>query len=128
MAYMRYYRSKLSENEKNAYKCLLGINVEIAELYADYNTEEGTIARKEIVKVKDIVNESSAAYGILKSGDVINSIKIDGKEYEVSRMFHVVDAMLNARVGSEVIINVTRAGEKLDLTVPIKSSSIARIN
>ena len=116
------------ENEKNAYKCLLGINVEIAELYADYNTEEGTIARKEIVKVKDIVNESSAAYGILKSGDVINSIKIDGKEYEVSRMFHVVDAMLNARVGSEVIINVTRAGEKLDLTVPIKSSSIARIN
>ena len=107
---------------------MLGVNVEIVALYTDYDTETGKLVRKETVKIKDIVDQSSAAFGILKSGDVINSIKIDGKVYEVTRMFHVTDAMLNARAGSEVIINVTRGAEALDLTIPIKSSHTSRIN
>lgn len=117
-----------NSNDKYAYKCMLGINVEIAELYAEYDTEAGALVRKETVKVKDIVDSSSAAFGILKSGDVINSIKIDGKVYEVTRMFHVTDAMLNARVQSEVIINVTRGAEKLDLTISLNSSHKTKIN
>lgn len=122
-----YYCDGFS-GDKYAYKCMLGVNVEIVALYTDYDTETGKLVRKETVKIKDIVDQSSAAFGILKSGDVINSIKIDGKVYEVTRMFHVTDAMLNARAGSEVIINVTRGAEALDLTIPIKSSHTTRIN
>ncbi len=122
-----YYCDGFS-GDKYAYKCMLGVNVEIAALYTEYDTESGELVRKETVKVKDIVDQSSAAFGILKSGDVINSIKIDGTVYEVTRMFHVTDAMLNARVGSEVIINVTRGEEKVDLTIPLKASHISKVN
>ena len=114
--------------EKNAYKCLLGINVEIAELKTEYDEETGLLVRKERVKVKEVISTTSAAYGILKSGDIINSIKIDGKEYKVTRMFQVVDAMLNARVKSEVIINVTRGAEEKDLTIPFTASHISKVN
>ena len=113
---------------KNAYKCLLGINVEIVELYTEYDKESGDLVRKERVKVRDGINEACAAYGILNGGDVINSIRIDGKEYEVTRMFHVVDAMLNARVNSQVVINVTRAGENLDLAISFDSSHVSKVN
>ena len=114
--------------EKNAYKCLLGINVEIAELKTEYDEETGLLVRKERVKVKEVISTTSAAYGILKSGDIINSIKIDGKEYKVTRMFQVVDAMLNARVKSEVIINVTRGAEEKDLMIPFTASHISKVN
>ena len=107
-----------------AYKCMLGITVSVKELYTEYDEEKGILYRKERVAVDTIPEKTAAAYGILKAGDVINSITIDGVTYEVSRMFHVVDAMLNARVSSSVVINVTRSGKALDLTVPLANKDI----
>ena len=114
--------------EKNAYKCLLGINVEIAELYSELDSESGMLVRKEKVKVKEITSMASAAHGKLKEGDVINSIQIDGKEYEVTRMFHVTDAMLNARVNSSVVVKVTRNGEVKDIAITFKASDISKVS
>ena len=50
----------------------------------------------ETVKISGIVVDS-VAEKYFKAGDIINSITIDGVTYEVTRTFHVVDAMLNAR-------------------------------
>ena len=70
------------------------------------------------------VLESGAANGILKTGDVINSITIDGVKHEVSRTYHIIDTMLYARVGSMVVINITRDGSVSDITVPIVESML----
>jgi hypothetical protein len=62
--------------------------------------------------------------GLLQEGDVINSITIDGVNRNVTRTYHVIDTMLYARVGSSVIINVTRGGEAKDVTIPITKSML----
>ncbi len=104
-------------------KCSLGITVEIDKLYTEYDMETGILHKKEIIAVKSI-NTTSAARNVLKVGDIINHITIDGVEYEVTRMFHVVDSMLNARANSNIVINVTRGNEVLDLTVKVSSANI----
>ena len=101
-----------------AYKCMLGITVRAGELYTEYDEASGILYRKERVKIES-VNTGAAAYNLLVAGDIINSITIDGTVYEVTRTFHVVDAMLNARVGSNVVINVSRGVKQVDVTVPL---------
>ena len=70
---------------------------------------------------------SSLANGVLEVGDAINYIVVDGVRYDVTRMFVVTDAMLNARVGSVVKLNVTRGAETLTLEIEITQSSLAEI-
>ena len=111
-------------NYEHVYRCMLGITVGVESLYTEYDEEKGVIYRKERVKVSGVKSASSAAYGILYSGDIINSITIDGVTYEVSRTFHVIDAMLNARVKSKVTLNVTRGSETLDLDVTFTSDDV----
>ena len=105
--------------EKEAvYRCILGINVKTTDLYTEYSTETGKVIKKEVVKIDSLV-DGSAVSGLLSAGDIINSITIDGVKQEVTRQHHVIDSMLNARVGSTVIMNVTRDGEALDVSIEI---------
>ncbi len=108
----------------SAYKCMLGVTVQTAELYTEYDTETGILHKREKIKVASI-NKGAAADGALKAEDIINSITIDGTKYEVSRIFHVVDAMLNARAGSDVSVNVTRSGENKDIKITLSQKDIA---
>lgn len=110
-----YYSQK---GYSSVYRCILGIKVTVSGLYTEYDTERGLLHRRERVAV-ETVELDSAVRGILKVGDVINSITIDGKEYEVKRMFHVIDSMLNARADSTVVFNITRGTENHSLTVEL---------
>ena len=124
----------------SAYQCMLGISVQVSELYTEYDNETGILHKKEKIKIVEIKEDSAAEKGTIvkteedsaeddvKKGlavdDIINSITIDGTKYEVSRIFHVVDAMLNARVGSDVTVNVTRAGETKDVKIILTENDI----
>ena len=44
------------------------------------------------------------------------------------RVHHVTDAMLEARAGSTVVLNVNRGGEKIDITFTIPESSFSSVN
>ncbi len=99
-------------------RVLLGVTVSSSESYSRYNPETGKIRKYETVIVTD-VSATSAVSGIVQANDIVNSITIDGKTYEVSRIFHVVDSMLNARPGSSVTMNVTRGEQALELAIPI---------
>lgn len=111
------------KNEVNAQQCLLGIQVTPIALSTEYDSETGLLTRKEVIEILSVV-EGGAADGILKEGDVLDSINIDGKTYPITRLYHVVDAMLNARVSSTVVVSVTRGSEKLDLTVTLSGKNI----
>ena len=99
-------------------RCLLGITVGSAKYWTEYDTETGKIHKYEKVVITELA-ETSAVAGVLLPGDIINSITVDGKKHDVTRIHHVVDAMLYARVGSTVITNVTRDGVAQDVTVTI---------
>ena len=107
-------------------RCYLGITVGAKELYTVYDTETGRVHKRETVSVSSI-EANSLAKGVIEVGDVINSITVDGVEYDVTRMFVVTDAMLNARVGSTVTVNVTRDGKNIELQISILESALSEI-
>lgn len=111
---------------EGVYRCYLGITVTATKLYTVYDEESGVVRKKEEVSVAIIDNEGLAKNDILV-GDVINSITIDGVEYTVDKVHVVIDSMLNARVGSTVILNVTRGSETFDVKIIIKENSLTQI-
>ena len=111
---------------EGVYRCYLGITVTSSKLYTVYDEERGVVHKREEVSVVTIEN-GALAYGVLKVGDIINSITVDGVKYDVNRMYTVTDSMLSARVGSTVTVNVTRGGETLDLSITITEKSLTQI-
>ena len=101
-----------------AYKCELGIEVISISSKAHYNTETGKVHIVEDVAI-DKFTQPDLVRDKLQKNDIIKSITIDGIEYGVSRVYNVIDAMLNARVGSEVVISIVRGDKELDLVIPI---------
>ena len=104
-------------------RAMMGITItaKITGIVIDPNT--GNITEAEIVEVTEI-SSGSLAEGKILVGDTINSITVDGNKAEVTRLHHVTDHMLNAKVGSTVVLNITRGGEKMDITFVIQSSNI----
>ncbi len=107
-------------------RCYLGISVNLSELYTVYDSENGKVLKRETVCVSE-VSESGLSNGVLEVGDIINSITVDGAKYDVYRMYIVIDAMLDARVGSVVVVNVTRGDQVLDLQIEITESSLTEM-
>ena len=60
----------------------------------------------------------------VKKGDRIKAITIDGTRYEVTRVHHVIDNMLKARVGSTVELEIKRGEQTLTLSVTLPESSL----
>lgn len=115
------------QSNENLYRCYLGIVVSPEELYTVYDKDNGKVIKREIVTINTI-NDDSIAKGKLTEGDVINFITIDGVKYEVTRMFAVTDAMINARVGSEVVINITRGENTFDVSINVTEASLTKID
>lgn len=111
------------KDKTSVQRCLLGITVTPEELYTVYDAETGRVHRCERVMVAAI-NKGSLAEGYFKEGDIINSITVDGVGYEVTRLFHVVDSMLNARVGSTVFFSIERGGEVVGLTLTVTEDTL----
>ena len=113
----------LGTDKQNVYRCMMGVTVGATELSTSYDTETGKIHKLEKVIIST-VSEKGAAYGRLEQNDVINAITIDGVRHEVTRTHHLIDTMLNARVGSHVIIHVTRDGSAVDVEIPMTENMI----
>ena len=115
------YYDSLDKANDSVYRIMLGINVGIKEAYTEYDTESGRVYKRERVMISEVIS-GSPVKDILKSGDIINAIVIDGTRHEVVRTFNVVDAMLNARSSSTVSFEIERDG--VSMTVDVDVSKI----
>ena len=70
----------------------------------------GTMKIVEEIEIQE-VSSTSVLSGLLQKGDIVISMKIKDKTYNVTRNFIPVDACLNARVGDNGEITVSRNGE-----------------
>ena len=113
----------ISYNDGTVKRCLLGITVGSAKYYTKYDTETGKVRRFEDVVITDF-SATSAVKDIFKVGDNIKAITVDGVTYEVTRIHHVVDAMLNARVGSSVTTKVIRGGVEMDIPITVTQNML----
>lgn len=104
---------------ENPYKYFIGISMERTEYYTEYDTETGKVHKLEQVKISS-VTEGSVSDGLFVVGDTIKKITIDGKEYEINRMYQVIDCMYSVYEDSALVITVEHAdGTTADITVPL---------
>ena len=102
---------------------LMGITITTSTSKLVYN-EDGRVEIQEAVIV-DSVNAGSIADGKIKKGDIIKKIRIGDNELTVTRQFHIIDFMLNARVGDVVYTTVDRGGTEVIVEITITQGCIA---
>lgn len=111
------------------YRCLLGITVQVQASRAVYVTEGddernlGKVKIAETVAVNE-VSAGSLAENVLLAGDTVEAVRIGENRLEITRMYQLIDFMLNARVGDEVEITVLRDGAEKNVTLTIREENL----
>ena len=107
------------------YKCIMGITVTAKVMGVEVD-EEGRIHKVSIVEIQSFT-ENSITKDRLQIGDVILSLTIDGVKKDVSRIHHVIDHMLTARVGSTLVVEFERDGVKMSETFTITEDALVAV-
>ena len=89
--------------------------------------ETGKLVKKSIVVITKV--EANSVYnGTVEKGDAILSITVDGVKKDVTRVYHLIDHMLTAKVGSTVTLEIDRNGTIMTETVIIPESALTAVN
>ena len=105
-------------NKNCVMRVILGVTLQSNELSTRLD-DNGFIVKTETVAIAEI-NENSIVKDVLQVGDVIQSVKIaDNNALTIERNYQFVDAMLNARVDDEIVIEYVRNGQKAQATFTI---------
>ena len=104
----------LGERYYHVRRALLGITVSISESVSVFDPTTGKISIVETVFVYEA--SSTNLFGDqIKANDIIKSIVLNGKEeLVVTRQFHVIDYLLQARAGDTGTLTVLRYNEETD--------------
>ncbi len=103
---------------------LLGITVQVSEYDTYYDTETGLLVRKEEISVYE-VSEGGLGEAILKAGDIVKSITIGETTISITRQHHLIDAMLDVRVGNMVSLVIVRNGTEKTVSTTITEDSLS---
>ena len=103
-------------------RALLGITIS-AKVIGPVIDENGALLEGAKVEVME-VSGSSLAFGKVMVGDIVNSITVDGVTVIATEVHVIPEHMLTARVGSLIVMNVTRGGETIDISFTITQSAI----
>ena len=109
---------------KSVMRGLLGITVTTTALNTKYDPETGLFSKCEEVSVYE-VSDGGIAKGILEQGDVIKAITIGNKTVTVTRQYHLIDAMLDVRVGDKVSLTIIRNGVEKTVSTTITEACLA---
>lgn len=89
-------------------RAMLGITVSISESVSVYDPQTGKISIVETIFVVEAMSTNLFGKDI-KADDIIKAIKLEGHdELTVTRQFHVIDYMLQARAGDKGTLTVLR--------------------
>ena len=105
-------------------RAMLGVTVTVSSLSTYYDAETGMIEKYEEVTVYEV---SSGGLGerMFEVGDVLKSITIGNKTVNITRQHHLIDAMLDARVGDTVTITLIRDGQEKTVSTTLTSDCLA---
>lgn len=111
------------ENNVKLNRTMLGITItaKVKGLIVDPDT--GLLTEVEKVEVSEI-SAGSLAEGKVIVGDIVNSITVDGKTVVAREIHDIPEHMLTARVGSTVVMNVTRGDTTLNIEFTITENSV----
>lgn len=103
-------------------RALLGITI-TAKVIGPVIDSNGGLLEGARVQVME-VSPSSLAYGKVQVDDIVNSISVDGVKVMATEVHVIPEHMLNARVGSVIVMNVTRGDQTFDISFTITKDAI----
>ena len=109
---------------ENGYVIRMGLGLEIKSVRIEFDEANGRTVKREEVAVKSVESGSYAERAGLCVGDIIKSVSVDGKAYNVTRVHQTPEAMLTVRAGSSIVYNVQRLGEELSITMVAPSELV----
>ena len=109
---------------KTVMRGILGITVVANSLSTYYDETEGVVVRVEEIAVHD-VTAGGLGSKMFQTGDIIKSVTIGDKEIEITRQHHLIDAMLDVRVGDTVTNVIVRNGEEMVVSTVITQDCLA---
>lgn len=96
---------------------MMGVMVQTTASRAVYDEATGTLTIVETVEIVDV--NASQIGAIFQVGDVLVSARLNGREKQLTRQYHVIDLMLTARVGDAVEFTVLRDGVETELSLTV---------
>lgn len=96
----------------------IGVFLDTFDSMAVYDSTTGKLLINEKVAI-DEIEGGSLAEGVLQVGDVLVSAKINEKVVEITRQYHIIDMMIDVRVGDVVTLNILRDGEEKNISFAI---------
>lgn len=112
------------ENYTGVMRCILGITIQTTALNTSYDIETGKINKLEDISVVE-VSAGSLADGEFQEGDIIKSITVGENTTEVTRQHHLIDAMLDVRVGDTVTVSVERNRKNITIAITVSEDCLA---
>ena len=115
---LKKLKKRYGTDTERVQRALLGITVSTSDSKAVYDSTTGLVSIEETVSVYE-VSSGSLADGVLQAGDVLVSATINGNTTEITRQYHIIDMMLDVRVGDVVTLHILRAGEEKTVSITI---------
>ncbi len=103
---------------------LLGITIEVRAYDTYYDAEKGILVRTEEVSVHEVTT-GGLGEAILSAGDIVKSITISDKTVNITRQHHLIDAMLDVRVGDTVSLVIIRDEAEMTVSTVISEECLA---
>lgn len=104
-------------------RTLLGITVSTNDSAGVFDPDTGYMHIQETIIVGE-VNVTSPALFDLQQNDVIKTITIGEYSKTVTRLFHLIDTMLNAKIGDTITLVIERNGVELEYSYIVTSSMV----
>lgn len=109
--------------EERVQRALMGITVTTSDSKAVFDEETGAYKIVETVIVKE-VNAGSLAEGVIMPEDVLVGITIGDRSVAITRQYHVIDPMLDVRVGDVVKLDLLRDGKPTTVSITITADCL----
>ena len=110
-------------DEESVQRALIGITVNATDSKAVYDSQTGRIGIYETVSVYE-VSKGSLADGVLQKGDVLLSATVNGEKTDITRQYHIIDMMLDVRIGDVVTLEILRGNEKSTVQITITENCL----
>ena len=104
-------------------RAVVGITVTATDSKAVFDMETGRMTILETVSVYEIA-DGSLADGVLQAGDLLVSVSVGDNTTSVTRQYHIIDMMLDVRVGDVVTLNILRADEEKSVSITITENCL----
>jgi serine protease Do len=100
-------------------KCLLGVEVYVADSFASYDEVEGVVRIRNRIVVSSVHEGAAQAY--IQAGDELVSAILNGTSRVINRLFTVSDLLVNAKKDDILYLDVVRKinGESMLITLEI---------